>query len=506
MLIGLLLSFAGYLFQSWPRFFNRYFGVDVWRNLSIADEIRTHRRLPRQNLPKYMLKGPFDYPPLLTIALSLFPKKWLERYQGFIAPLFDAITGFILFAFAFFLTKDIAVAALAQLLFITNPLAAMENASLTARSLGNLTFSLTFLFTILFTVFHSWAYFLLAVMFAFLVLFAQKMASQALIMTSVIFAFFIADVSYVCIVSLGIVAALLVAKDLYLRIARGHLCVLRYFRKILDDRYAHQVAGTIPSKGGNDFIDKVKSCVRQRPFLAMVASAPLVTLGLALSLWGLLFIPKSFSIPPIMHLYQILLQFCLWLIVLYCVGILTAEVRIVQFLGEGMKYLVFASFPASFVVAYVSFYEIRLSTNYIPFLSTVAVIAMSIAQTVFLQKKGIVNDRQRSLTPSLRQVMDFLERQPGEIRLATIPFSLSDMVAYFTKCNVLSSDSAFVLGNNPAYTDFYPALKKPLEDIMSAHNINYLLIDKNYVSLAALQLAEGSRIVLERENLCLIKR
>ncbi|RJO64004.1 MAG: hypothetical protein C4540_05465 [Candidatus Omnitrophota bacterium] len=506
MLIGALLFFVGYLFQCWPRFFNPYFGVDVWRNLSIADEIRKYKRLPRRNLPKYMLKGPFDYPPLLNIFLSLFSKKWLEKYQGFIAPLFDAITGFILFSFTLFLTREVAVALLAQLLFVTNPLAAMENASLTARSLGNLTFSLTFLFIILFTVFHSWAYFLLAIIFGFLVIFAQKMASQALIMISVIFMLFRMDVSYVLIVSLSILVALLLAGDLYVRIASGHLSVLRYFRKILDNRYAHQVSGNIALKGGNDFIDKVKSYVNKQPFLAMLASAPLVTMGLVLSLWGLIFIPKSFSIPPELYLYHILFQFCLWLIVLYYFGILTAQVRAIQFLGEGMKYLVFASFPASFIVAYVSFYEIRLNANFIPLVFSLVVVAMSVAQTVFLQKKGIVNDRQRTLTPVLRQVMDFLQNEPGEIRLATIPFSLSDIIAYFTKCNVFSSDSAFVLGNDPAYTDFYPVLKRPLEEILSVHNINYLLIDKNYVNPEALQLAAGSKIVLERENLCLIKR
>jgi len=105
ILSGIAVSLLGYLIQVRPRFYNRYFGVDTWRNLSISDYIRTHKRLPEE-LPKYMLKGPFDYPPFLNIILALLPKKFVEDYQGFISPIFDTINNILIFIVTYILTRE----------------------------------------------------------------------------------------------------------------------------------------------------------------------------------------------------------------------------------------------------------------------------------------------------------------------------------------------------------------------------------------------------------------
>src|SRR3989338_5313940 len=106
--IGLVFSMFNFIFQIRPRLYNRYFGVDTWRNLSIADYIREHKKLP-DYLPKYMLKGPFDYPPVICIISALLPKNFVEKYNGFISPFIDSVHNFFLFVFSYYLTGNITI-------------------------------------------------------------------------------------------------------------------------------------------------------------------------------------------------------------------------------------------------------------------------------------------------------------------------------------------------------------------------------------------------------------
>lgn len=499
---GLIISLLGYILQVRPRFYNRYFGVDTWRNLSIADYIRTHKRLPQQ-LPKYMLEGPFDYPPFLNIILALLPKKFVEDYQGFISPFFDTINNIIVFIVSYILTKDLSVAIFSQLIYILSPILVIENASLNARSLGSLFFYLAFLSTIFYSINHSPFLFLCAILFTTLLLFSQKMAAQTLFFLSLFFSVIEQNFIYLFILSISVILAIVVSRGFYMRILVGQLSVLKYFRMIIKNRYAHQVRGVIPASKNRDFIDMLKTTIREYPLFALVGSCPLITIGFLISLWLLIFPQNTFLI-YYPGLSLISYKFALWVVVLYGLGIITAQIRPFQFLGEGIKYLVYAGLPASFIISITTFDLFINRGNTVLLIFIICILFLSLIQIFLLQNKAVINDITRSVTPALRRIMDFLQRQSSQINLATIPFSLSDCIAYFTKSNILSSDSAYVLGNNPDYLDYYPVLRRPLEEILNKHNINYLLIDKNYVNLDELKLSR-IKVVLEEGNLCLIK-
>lgn len=503
MFAGLLLSILGYLIQVRPRFFNRYFGVDVWRNLSIVDYIRKNKRLP-QYLPKYMLKGPFDYPPFLNIILALFPKKFLEDYQGFISPFFDAINNLIVFIVTYMLTKNLSIAIFAQLIYIVSPMMVIENASLTARSLGNLLFSLAFLSTIFYSINHSLFLFIFAIFFTTLLLFSQKMASQVLFFISFLFSVLEGNFIYLVIFGLSVILAILLSRGFYLKVLAGHLSVLKYFRMIIKNRYAHQIRGIIPPSKNRDFIEMLKALIREHPLFALIVSCPFITMGFLVSLWILLY-PKNSFLIHYTRLSLVSYKFALWLAILYCLGIITAQIKPFQFLGEGMKYLMYAGLPSSFILSIITFDLVTRKGNLIFLFLIICIMLITLFQIFFIQNRGIINDRTRTVTSSLRRIMNFLQSQSKEVRLATIPFSLADAVAYFTKSNILSSDSAHVLASNPDYLDYYPVLRRPLEEILNKHNINYLLIDRNYVNLEELKLSKIN-IALEVENLCLMKR
>lgn len=496
------MPILGYLIQIRPRIINRYFGVDAWRNLSISDYIRENKRLP-QYLPKYMLKGPFDYPPLLNIILSVLPKKFLEDNQGFISPVFDAANNYLIFIVTYLLTGNLFISIFSQLVYIATPMAAVENASLTARSLGSLLFTLAFSSMIVFGLGHWLPVLMLALFFTTLLFFSQKMAIQALFFLSLLFSIAERDFIYLLIFIFSLIAAAFFSRGFSLRILAGQISVLRYFRKIIKSRYAHQLRGVVNVPKNADFIERIKALIRRQPLFALTASCPFITISFLISLWVLLF-PDNTLLINYPQLSVIFRKFSLWVSLLYCLGIVTAQLRPFQFLGEGMKYLMYAGLPASFIIS-TAVFEFAVKRGSVAFLAcAVLVMLISLLQIFFIQNKAIVNDSARTITPALRKIMDFLQIQPQEVRLATIPFSLSDAVAYFTKSNVLSSDSAYVLGNNADYLDFYPVLRKPLEQILNRHNINYLLIDKNYVNIEELKLS-AIDIAIEQDHLCLIK-
>ena len=146
-LFSLIFPLISYLLQTYPRFFNKYFGVDVWTRLLEVRIIRkNHFRIPARPIKKgFIFEGYFDYPPVFILLLSLLGTKNLEKYQGLIAPFFDALLNIFVFFVAIQLTGNLYIALISQLIYTLTPIVAIENSSLVPRSIGYLLFSISFL-------------------------------------------------------------------------------------------------------------------------------------------------------------------------------------------------------------------------------------------------------------------------------------------------------------------------------------------------------------------------
>ena len=71
-----IIGSIAFLIQVYPRIYNRYFGVDTWKLLEMADIIRKNGKLPKTMTDKYLIDGPFDYPPIFLYVLSFFRKEF----------------------------------------------------------------------------------------------------------------------------------------------------------------------------------------------------------------------------------------------------------------------------------------------------------------------------------------------------------------------------------------------------------------------------------------------
>src|ERR1700710_142846 len=122
-----LLAIIGFFLQSYPRFFNKFFGVDVWTRLLETDHVRkNNHKIPKQNLAdQFIVDGYFDYPPVFPWMMSFIPRKALLKIQGFVAPFFDTLQSLFVFFLAFYLSHNVMIAIVAQAIYILTPVIAV---------------------------------------------------------------------------------------------------------------------------------------------------------------------------------------------------------------------------------------------------------------------------------------------------------------------------------------------------------------------------------------------
>lgn len=184
-LYGLLIPFLSFILQIWPRLKNRYFGIDTWRHLLLADYVRKYHKIPTVLEKQYIhSSGNPGYPPVIYLILSVFPKDFAEKYQFIFAPFFDAIQNYCIFWFAYLITNDIFTAICAQVIAALTPVAVIEASNLSTRTLSCLVFSLSFIPLILFTSTYFYGWLFLAFIMLIVLFLTHKFAVQAYLFTA----------------------------------------------------------------------------------------------------------------------------------------------------------------------------------------------------------------------------------------------------------------------------------------------------------------------------------
>jgi len=259
-LIALIIPIISFIFQSYPRFFNRYFGVDVWSRMLETDYIRkNHHKIPMQKIQDgFILEGFFNYPPVLPWLLSFISKKNLFNIQGFIAPIFDILQNILVFIITLHITGRAEIALTAQLIYATIPLAILENSYLTPRSLGYLNFTLAFYPLLLYSLQPNLLYLLISFIFITLSFFTHKFAAQSLLFACLFFSIIENKTfPYLLIFFLSFITAIFISGGYYLRILQGHIDNIRFWMRNYEYRFAHQVRGILKSGEKTDFVGKV---------------------------------------------------------------------------------------------------------------------------------------------------------------------------------------------------------------------------------------------------------
>lgn len=494
-LLALIIPCISFLFEIYPRFINRYFGVDVWSRMLEAEFIRrNNHRIPMKKISNgFILEGYFNYPPVLPWILSFIPKKTLFHIQGFISPLFDVLQNILVFIIALQLTGKMEIAILAQVMYATIPLAVLENSYLTPRSLGYLNFTVAFYPLFLYSLVPNPLYLAIGFIFTLFCFFTHKFATQSLLFICIFFSIIDRNIFYLVVFFSAMLTAIAISKGYYLRILEGHIANIYFWVKNYEYRFAHQVRGLQKGRKKRDFVSFV--------YYLLGTFTPVILLGM--NLWILLpifFLMDTFFhfgiIPYAVIAEPVFFKMAIWGVFCYIFAIMIISIKYLHPIGEGQRYLEMAFVP-TVILSAVIFYSL-LQTNYyiLAIIFFLGMFFTNIIVTVIAQWIGIIRDKYRSLHSDMNAVFAFINKLKPVPRILCIPHQITTMVIYNTKADVLVDIQAGTLQN---IHDVYPVLRKPINVIARKYNLNVLVLKKYYCTMEELKLNQKS-LIFETEE------
>jgi hypothetical protein len=329
---------------------------------------------------------------------------------------------------------------------------------------------------------------ILAVALLTVLILTHRFALQALLALALSFTLFQRDWIYLAVLAASILLAGALTKGFYFKVLWGHIQMLNWWRLNIHNRYAHQVRGLM-KKGEKspDIVFRLYQFVLGLPPVAVLAAIPCVMFALLAVFWYYFgWVLSDFSR---MGLPGFLFESIgLWALTLLVVGIFIRSFKFVEWAGEGERYMEFGAFPTAILTSLFVWNVYRAWPSAWVFVFFGAFILFSgLLPALFLQKKVILDSKDRSIGQDLRNCFDFVNSLPkGGVRMATIPLGLADSMMYFTHAAVFSTDSSLAHYNH--YSDFFPVIRKPLNEIFQKYQVNTLFLNQNYARLDELPL------------------
>ncbi|MEK7517283.1 MAG: hypothetical protein AAB583_01945 [Patescibacteria group bacterium] len=485
---ALPISVLGFIFEAYPRFLNRGFGVDIWTHLLYLREYHRQKGIPKRIENGFLVSGKYDYPPAFILILSRFPQRLVERYEFVFSPFFDFIHLLIIFFISFQLTNSLFIALITQSLYILTPIIVLENSSATPRSLGYTLFTIMLMSLFIYTQQGNMVYFLVSIFSGSFIFLSHRLTTQGLLFFLLFFTLYGRNIIYIGVFFLSFFLALLFSKGFYLRVLQGHVGNLKFWYKNIEYRFAHQIRGNYREYKTQDFVFSVyNQFLKFPPFVLAVTNT-----------WTLPVFYIFFFLMPSDPLMQ---KMVLWVIFSYALALSTTWVPRLRFLGEGQRYLELSAFPTAFLSAWLlnhwltTPYSLTVASGYI-FVGICALITI-----VVIQKKAIIKDKLRTLTPSLQKMYDYLRSLKQKPKLLCIPHQITTNTIYHTGCPVLVNAD---YTNIEKISDIYPFLRKPVKEIMREYGLDAILLNEDYAAIQDLRL-KNYHILKRYNNYVLLK-
>lgn len=483
---GVGVALIGFFIQIRPRLKNRYFGIDTWRHLLVADYIRENKHYPRAMPDNYLIDKPSDYPPLFRYILAVLPKVWLEKNQWLVSPFFDMLHNYFLFIIVYMFTGQLYIALLAQISYMLSPIVIMENSNLTTRSFASFIFSISLVALLFYDIYRLPLLLIVSLTFIVILLLSHRMSIQALFFSVIILSLWRLSLIYIGIFIGAIILACIVSKGFYLKVLRGHIGMIKFWFEHIENRYAHQIRGVSGKEQKNpDAVFRIYQLVQDLPFAAVVAANPFTLFVIAFILnYKFAFIDINYYNMP----SEFVLAASVWSAGLFVVGLIIRQIKKLGCVGEGERYLEYTAFPTALVASLFVYSGLQSSYSlYFIVVFLIFAFCFSYLPAYFIQQQVIVKDKKRSVNSELREIFSTLNGIEGDVNLMTIPLYLADSATYFTKARLLTTDNS--IAHITDYSDFWPVLKKPIDEVFDKYGINYLLLNTDYVSISELKIA-----------------
>lgn len=451
------------LLQILPRLKNRYYGIDTWRWLLYADEIRKTGRLP-DKIDKYIVEGPFNAPPLLLVLIAkCFPTRHsVEKFNFLVNPFFNILENIALFSFVFILTKNGVIALFSSLIFALTPADIIENSDLNMRSLGKLTFELGFVSLCLFLWKGGVLFGLIFACCVSLVLLAHRMSTQFLLALTFLISVMTFQFSLLFYFLTGILIAIGVSKGFYLRVAKNHFSILKFWWQNQHNRFANMLTGHVTKSSlSNVMWIFLKRLFSRNPYLFLTVPF-------------LIMMPFSVLPEAVAHAFQL----TIFLAVFF--AIFTTFVPFFVFLGDGYRYIGLISFQVATLVGIHIFALSQGRLDHISLVFLVISVGISLA-VIFLWVCRISRQQDSdvtfSFTKPFQEIIHCLDQNNGfHCHFMSVPPIADDAVAYFSaKTKVAFHDNGVALLKS---VDYFPVVKD-LKETLRSLRIDYCLFHRN---------------------------
>lgn len=491
--LALIIPFFSFLLQSYPRFFNRYFGVDVWtRLLEIEHVKKNNHRIPGKIKKGFIIEGYFDYPIIFPWIFSFFSKKFLLNIQGFVSPFFDILQNILVFYITYSLTNNLQASLLAQAMYSLIPIIPIENSYLTPRSMGYFVFTLAFYPIFLFHINYNIFLLLISLIFTCTLFLTHRFALQSFIFISAFFFVIDRSILYLLNIFLSFIIVMVLTKGFYLKVAKGHLYNIYFWVKNYKYRFAHQIYGLKLAKK-TDWVGKI--------YILLSIFSPVFLF--AINVWAfsaiaylVLYLQKTPSFPN----NPIYLKMAIWIIFFYIIGSIILKIKRLIPIGEGQRYMEMASVPSVILSSVLFFYFFEQYSLITGFILGVVLLS-NLILILFVQIKGIITDKNRSLTDEVKQAYRFINRLKGTPRIICIPHQIATMTVYNTKADVLvNADNKGLM----QIQKIYPVLKESILFLQKKYSLDYLLFRQSYAKLKDLKI-KNPNIVYRSGDILLIK-
>lgn len=465
-LLVILLSALCFATRIYWRLKHPNFGNDTWSHLAVARAIRKNRyRLPETS-GIHFNDGPWDYPPLLPYLMALFPEKRALGASKYIPAVFDTLSCAATGAFLFLVVQwdrlpwpldpgnllnaipaGLLVPALGMLIWTFTPMTAVDTFQhLSPRPLGNFFMVLTVMLMFLYYWDPRWEYLALMVVPVTLIHLSHKFTLQALTFLNIAVALFLRQPWFLVIQGIGLIAAVLVSGGHYVRVLRGHLAFMDYYRRSGARKY--------PGKYGlhrERLMKIIKLDLTGNPWIYFLI--PVLVLG---------------GWPPDLASAMALSMAACYLLV---------SLNPLLFLGEPERYFETATFPLAFTIPFfltgrtVGGWELHL---WALFAALLALGAVRIWREMRGREEQMA-DRTRVIEHHVDKpwlgACDFMRGHPGR-RIITIPEYAQWATHYFTGKQVQGTESALEYGR---HMEEFPATPANIGSLVEKYRVDLVL-------------------------------
>ena len=475
--IILIIFFTILSFSFWCiRIFytNRVNFITTRDNFTFFNLIKNYKdnnhRIPK-NLNQYIF-GKNVYPCFLPWILSFVPMKYnIKIIDKYLNHFIDYIQFSLLFFIAFIFTKNPFICFFCSILFILSPTFLLYKSRtffLSARALGNLLISIFMIFSFLFIEYNYTLYaFILVFLIAFILL-SHRFASQVLFFLS-LFLIIIYGLPFIIFFIFGFLLALLLSKGFYIRVFKGHIGQLYYFKK--SDNKNDMV------KGESEFLKMIKFLINPLKNKEKIKNR---------IAFGIMYTPTLLFLPYVIH-YVIVNKisymhhfffFLLWSIICVLLMLFTSF-KMTRFLGQQDRYLEYSLIPLAYLSSYVLIYDFNILTLVLYIF--VLIISISINLRYYFSNLRRKDGKIHLYEKSKKELINFLNELPFS-RFVTIPMNLSHEIIFLSKQEVLFNAGAMDINSVKKFIDISPYFPYPdIQRVRKKYGIKYLIIEKNHL-------------------------